>query len=154
MKTCDEDLSRVAKEFFNGMKSLEENVNWTLKQERPLQIHSLEIAGRTVVKAVTIFNTDFEQTLSFFSEPEFLKFTCDEAENTEVIYKTDGLSVIHMHTKAMFPFSSREVVAINTCKVEGKKAYCGNRSCNYPCKTDPNAIRMELYIAGFILESV
>lgn len=52
------------------------------------------------------------------------------------------------------PISSREIVAVFTFKQEGNKTYLGNRSCNYPYKGDPDAIRAEAIVGGFILEKV
>ena len=38
-------------------------------------------------------------------------------------------------------------------KVEGNKAYCGNRSCNgYPFEKNPDAVLAEIHAGGFILE--
>lgn len=45
-------------------------------------------------------------------------------------------------------------MAVNTTKVLGDKAYCGNRSCNFPIKLDKDCELAEIHAAGFILEKV
>jgi thiamine monophosphate kinase len=52
------------------------------------------------------------------------------------------------------PISNREVVAVNTTKVVGDKAYCGNRSCNFPVQLNKDNVLAEIHAAGFILERV
>jgi hypothetical protein len=56
--------------------------------------------------------------------------------------------------KGYWPISSRDMVVTFTVKDEGTKAYIGNRSCKYPFKDDPNSIRSECHIGGFILDKI
>ncbi len=52
------------------------------------------------------------------------------------------------------PVSDREVVAVNTVKIEGNKAYVGNKSCKFPFNKHPDTVIAELHAAGFILEKI
>ena len=113
----------------------------------------MEVDGRIVVKASLIINLPFEKALSFFSDPAYIKNVSDNVDNFEILYDNKTIRVVHVIMKLPGPISNREVVAVNTTRVEGNKAYCGNRSCIYPCKNDSSAVRAQLYIGGNIIES-
>lgn len=50
------------------------------------------------------------------------------------------------------PVSDREIVAVNTVRVEGNsKAYIGNRSCKYPFQKHPDTVVANAHVSGFIL---
>lgn len=45
-------------------------------------------------------------------------------------------------------------MAVNTVKIEGNKAYVGNRSCRFTLNKHPDTVIAELHVAGFILEKI
>lgn len=72
----------------------------------------------------------------------------------EVLYDNKMVRVVHMVMRFPGPVSDREVLAVNTAKVEGDKAYMGNRSCRFPCKLNPDTVLADVHASGFILERV
>lgn len=77
----------------------------------------------------------------------------DNIEKFEVIH-SKTVRVIHMIMKMPGPISNREVVAVNTVRIEGNRAFVGNKSCNFPFQKDPDTVLAELHLAGFILEKI
>lgn len=74
--------------------------------------------------------------------------------NAEVLYKTEALSVVHIHMKGFAMVSDREMVAVFTFQREGNKIYFGNRSCDYPCQSYNDTVRAFAHCGGYILEKV
>ena len=63
----------------------------------------------------------------------------ENVEHVNILWQKDNVRVIHVLMKMPGPISNRQVVAVNTVKVEGDKAIIGNRSCDYPAKLDKDA---------------
>ena len=83
-----------------------------------------------------------------------MKAVNDSVSQLEVVYDNKTIRVIHVIMKMPGPVSDREVVAVNTVRVEGNKAYVGNKSCKFPFNKHPDTVIAELHIAGFILEKI
>ena len=52
------------------------------------------------------------------------------------------------------PVSNREIVGVHVSKVEGNKAYCGNRSCTFPVKKYEDTVVADAQATGYILEKI
>lgn len=76
----------------------------------------------------------------------------DNIEKAEVVFRGNNLKVIHIVMKLPGPISNREVVAVNTVRVIGDKAYIGNRSCNFPVNLNKDNVLAQIHAGGFILE--
>ena len=52
------------------------------------------------------------------------------------------------------PVSDRQICVVNTVKVEGNKAYVGNKSCNYNFNKDKDSEVAHIHCGGSILEKM
>ena len=71
-----------------------------------------------------------------------------------MVYDNKVVRVVHFIITLPGPISNREFVSVNTVKVEGNRAICGNKSCNYPIKKDPDTVMAEAHATGFILDKI
>ena len=78
----------------------------------------------------------------------------DNVVKMEVVWNKDNVRVIHGIMKMPGPVSNREIVAVNTFKVDGDKTIIGNRSCDFPVQHDKDAELAKIYVGGFIFEKV
>lgn len=104
-------------------------------------------------KLKRFFNLPFEGIIDFFSNPgnpESIKALNDNIKKFEVLHNK-AVRVIHIIIKLPGPISNREVVAVNAVRVEGNRAFVGNKSCNYPIQKDPDTVLAEINLSGFIL---
>ena len=73
----------------------------------------------------------------------------------EILYDKKEYRVIRLILEPPGPISIREIIAVNTVKVDGNRAFCGNRSCNYfPFQKDPDSVLAEAHVMGFILDKI
>jgi len=81
-----------------------------------------------------------------------MKKLSDQVEDAKVLYQNQDIRVIFVKMAGFGPVSSREIVAVNSVRREGNKAYIGNRSCNYIyVSSDADAVRAEVHVGGYIL---
>ncbi len=79
----------------------------------------------------------------------------DAVRKFDVLYENKDYRVIRLIMEPPGPISKREIVAVNTVKVEGNRAFCGNRSCNYfPYQKDPDSVLADAHVMGFILDRI
>jgi len=133
---------------------LESSKKWEKNGDKPVLNHKMIIDERTVTKAEVLINIPYEKLLAFFSDPLYMKKIVEQVDISKIIYSTESFNVVYTKMKGFGPVSSRDMVLTFTVKNEGNKAYIGNRSCNYPYKGDPDAIRADCKIGGFILEKI
>lgn len=73
----------------------------------------------------------------------------------EILYDKKEYKVIRLILEPPGPISIREIIAVNTVKVDGSRAFCGNRSCNYfPFQKDPDSVLAEAHVMGIILDKI
>ena len=81
-----------------------------------------------------------------------MKTLMDGISKFEIPFDNKVHKVIHVIMELPTPVSNREMVVVNTYKNEGDKVYVGNRSCNYPVKTNKDTVMANLLVGGFILD--
>lgn len=106
------------------------------------------------MKSQIKLNLPYEVVLAYFSDPFYMKHMSDNLKLFEVLYDSKTVRVIHLIVELPGPISNRELVAVNTVRVEGNRAFCGNKSCNYPINKDPDTVLAEAHVAGFILDKI
>ena len=76
----------------------------------------------------------------------------DMIKKSDILFDNKVVRVINTIINIPAPMvSDREMVVVNTVKVEGTKAYIGNRSCKYPFKKHKDTVMIEVHAAGYIL---
>ena len=137
------------------MKILETSAKWKVKEEKPIAVWEMEVEGRVAIKASNTINVPYEKCQEFFRDPVFMKSLQDNVVKMEVVWNKNDVRVIHGVMKMPGPVSNRELVAVNTFKVEGDKTYVGNRSLkNFPVQAEKDTERAHLHVGGFIFEKV
>ena len=154
----DGELLNISNQFYSAMKGLENHKDWKLKEEKPVTFYQMELNGRLCIKAWIDLNIPYEKVVKFFSDPQLFKQLNDNFKKFDVVLEknVEGkiLRVIHSIIAMPGPISNRELVAVNTVRMQGDRGYLGNRSCGYPVKNDPDAVRAEAQAAGFIAEKL
>lgn len=113
----------------------------------------MDIESRVVAKGIHVLNLPFEVVFDFLKDPSFILLLNDVCQLFEVLYDNKALRVVHMIMRFPGPVSDREIVAVNTVRMEGaNKAYIGNRSCNFKISQRPDTVMGNAHVSGFILE--
>jgi hypothetical protein len=83
-----------------------------------------------------------------------MKKLTDRVSSAEVLFKGAALHVVQIRMKGFAMISDRELVVVFTFHRDGNKIYLGNRSCEFPCKIEKDAVRAFAHCGGYILERI
>ena len=149
-------INTISDEWFQEIKALETIKNWEEHTDEPCMVWNLDRKDRVVTKAETTYNLPFDAVVAYMSDPLLMKKMSKQVEKAELLHDDGDKRVVFIKMEGAGPVSSREVVAVNSIRQENsKKAYIGSRSIDYPCKfADPDSVRAELHVAGFIIEAL
>lgn len=132
-------IKKESEEFLSAMKILETSPKWKQSSDKAVKVWEMDVEGRVVIKAETTINTPYEKAVEFFKDGAFMKKLQDNVIKLDVVWSNDNLRVLHGVMKMPGPISNRQIVVVNTVKIDGDRAVIGNRSCNFPVQLEKDA---------------
>lgn len=133
------------------MKELEANKKWKIKDQKPYEKAEIEIGDRLVCRGRIQLNLPFETVFAFLADPGYIKIVAEIVRNFDLVYDKNELKVVRFVMAPPGPVSNREIIGVHVAKIEGNKAFCGNRSCSFPVKKMEDTVLAEAQATGYIL---